>query len=61
MNITIIEGNVMNVSFIITKGNYGAIDAENSSCHGYYIIRIFSSLYTLQLDLNINGQVISSG
>ena len=61
MNITIIEGNVMNVSLIITKGNYGAIDADNSSCHGYYIIRFSSSLYTLQSDLNIYGQVISSG
>ena len=47
MNITIIEGNVMKVSLIITKVNYRAIDADNSSCHGYYIIRFSSSLYTL--------------
>ena len=38
MNRTRIEGNVMNMSLIITKGNYGAIDADNSSCNGYYII-----------------------
>ena len=61
MNRTIIEGNFMNVSLIITKGNYGAIDADNSSCHGYYIIRFYSSLYTLQSGLNIDGQVIYSG
>ena len=49
------------VSLIITKGHFGAIDADNSSRHGYCIIRFSSSLYTLQLYLNINGQVISSG
>ena len=61
MNRTIIEGNVMNMSLIITKGNYGAIDADNSSCNGYYIIKFSSSIYTLQSDWNIYGQVISSG
>ena len=47
MNINIIEGNVMNLSLIITKGNYSTIDADNSSCRGYYIIIFSSSLYTL--------------
>ena len=28
INITIFDGNVMNISLIITKGNYGAIDAK---------------------------------
>ena len=60
-NITIIEGNVMNMYLIITNGNYGAIDADNSSCYGYYIIIFSSSLNTLQSDLNIDGQVISFG
>ena len=60
-NITLIEGNVMNIYLIITNGNYGTIDADNSSCHGYYIIRFSSSLNTLKSDLNIDGQVISSG
>ena len=39
---------------------YGAIDTNNSSCHGYYIIRFSSSPYTLQSDLSIDGEVISS-
>ena len=43
------------------EGRYGAIDADDSSCHGYYIIKISSSPYTLQSDLIIDGQVISSG
>ena len=40
---------------------YGAIDTDDSSCHGYYIIKFYSSPYTLQSDLSIDGQVISSG
>ena len=51
----------MNMSFIIMEGKYGAIDADYSSYHGYYIINFSSSPYNLQEDLNIDGQVISSG
>ena len=40
---------------------YGAIDSDNSSCRGYYIIKFYSSSFTLQADLSIDGQVISSG
>ena len=61
INQTIFDGNVMNMSFIITEGKYGAIDSDDSSCHGYYIIKFFSSPYTLQADLSIDLQVISSG
>ena len=38
INITILDGNVMNTSLIINKVNYGAIDADDTLCHGYYII-----------------------
>ena len=41
MNRNILDGNFMNVSLIITEGNYGDIYADYSACHGYYII-IFS-------------------
>ena len=51
----------MNTSLIITRGNYGAIDSDDYSCHGYYIIIFSSSTYTLQSEFNIYGQVISSG
>ena len=34
---------VMDTSFIITEGNYGSIGAEDSACHGYYIIIIICS------------------
>ena len=51
----------MNMSVIITEGKYGAIDSDDSSCHGYYIIKLYWSLYTFQSDLIIDGQVIYSG
>ena len=60
INITILDGNVMNMSLIITKGDYGSIDADDYSCHGYYIIRFSLSPYTIQEDMNIDGQVIFS-
>ena len=61
INQTIIDGNVMNMSLIVTEVKYGAIDNDDSSCHGYYIIKFYSSPYTHQADLSIDGQVISSG
>ena len=57
-NRNILDGNVMNISLIITDGKYGAIDTGDSPCHGYYIIKFSSSTYTLQSDLSIDGQVI---
>ena len=61
INQTILDGNVMNMSLIITEGKYGAIDTDNYSCNCYYIIKFSLSTYTLQSDLSIDGQVISSG
>ena len=61
INQTVIHGNVVNISLIITKVKYGALDTDDSSCHGCYIIKFYSMPYTLQADLSIDGQVISSG
>ena len=51
----------MNIYLIINEVNYGDIDASDYACHSYYIITFSSSTYTLQAELNIDGQVISSG
>ena len=34
INRTLLDGNVMNMSLFIIEGNYGAIDAGDSTCHG---------------------------
>ena len=51
----------MNMYLMISKWNGGVIVSDNTSYKGYYIIRFSSSIYALQADFNINGQVISSG
>ena len=50
----------MNMYFIIMEVNYVDVDADDYTCHGYYIIKLISSTYTLKSDLSIDGQVISS-
>ena len=59
INKTFIDGNVMNMSFIIMEGKCGDIDDDDSLCYCYYNIKFYSSPYTLQADLRIDGQVIS--
>ena len=51
----------MNKSSIFMEWRYGAIDDEDSSYHGYYIIKFSSSPYILQEGLSIVGQVICYG
>ena len=60
INRTIFYANVMNVYFIVTELNYGAIDYDDYVCHGYYVIRFSSFPYTSQEDLDIYVQVIYS-
>ena len=48
----------MNMSLVMMEGEYGAIDADYSLFHGYYIIKNSSYPYTLQSELSIDGQVI---
>ena len=57
----ILDGKVVKMFLIIIEEKYGDIDAEDSSCNGYYIIKFYSSPYTLQAYLSIDGQVDSSG
>ena len=51
----------MNMSLIIMEEKYGAINTDDHSCHGYYIIKFYSYPDTLQSYLSIYGQVVSSG
>ena len=50
----------MNMLLINMEGNYVYIYADDSTCHGSYIIKSSQSPYTLQADLIIGDQVISS-
>ena len=59
INQTIIDGDVINISVIVIELKYGDIDADDFTCHGYYIIKFSSSIYTPQADVSIDGQFIS--
>ena len=48
MNLKILDDNAMNMALVIMEGKYGDIDTNDSTCHGYYIIKFSSSPYTLQ-------------
>ena len=50
----------MNMSLISMEGKYGAIDTDDYSFHGYYIIKFSSSPYTIQADLSIDAKFLSS-
>ena len=52
---------MINIFLIIIEVKYGAIDTDDSLCHGYCIIKFSSSPITLQVDLSIYRQAISSG
>ena len=45
INWTILYDNVMNMSLVILKCDYGAIDADYSTCTGCYIIKFSSYPY----------------
>ena len=51
----------MNIYWVIMEDTYGAVDADDSTCNCYYIIRFHLSRYNLQEDFSIDVQVISSG
>ena len=51
----------MNMSLIVMEDMYGTSDTDDSTFHGYCIIIFSSSPYTLQQNLSIDGQVLSSG
>ena len=61
INKNLLYGNDMNMYLIIIEVKYGAIDANNYTCHGYYIIKVPSSTYNLQSESIIDSEVIYSG
>ena len=50
----------MNVSLTNMEGNCGAINADDYTWHGCYIIIFYSYIYSFQANLSIDGQVIFS-
>ena len=40
---------------------YGAINTDDTTTNGFYVIQFVSDAYTLQINTTIDGQVISAG
>ena len=57
---TILDCNMMNISLIIMEGNYCAIDSDDYSFNGYYIIKFYSYPYILQEGLSVCVCVLRS-
>ena len=51
----------MDMYLVIMEVKHGPIDADDYSCHGYYIIIFSSSTYTLQEEFNVHVYIIYSG
>ena len=46
---------------LVQSGMYGAINTDDNTSNGLYVIQFSSDSYTLQNNTTIDGQVISAG
>lgn len=61
MHHTILTSIASNIASTIAESSYGAVNTEDPQTDGYYIVKFISSPYTLQNDVVVNGDRISSG
>ena len=45
---------------LFQSGMYGAINKDDTTTNGFYVIQFLSDAYTLQNNTTIDGQVISA-
>ena len=45
---------------LVQLGMYGAINTDDTTTNGFYVIQFLSDVYTLQINKKIDGQVISA-
>ena len=46
---------------LVQPGIYGAINTDDTTTNGFYVVQLLSDVYTLQNNTTIDGQVISAG
>ena len=46
---------------LVQSDMYGAINTDNTTTNGLYVIKLLSDAYTVQNNTTIYGQVISAG
>ena len=57
----VIDGISGNMASLVKSGMYGAINTDENTTNGLYVIQFISEAYMLQNNTTINGQVISAG
>ena len=57
----VLDGISENMSSLVQLGMYGAINTDDTTTNGLYVIQFISDAYTLQSNTTIYGQVISDG
>ena len=50
-----------NMASLVQSGMYGAINTDDNTSNGLYVIKFLSEAYTLQNNTAIDGHVISAG
>jgi hypothetical protein len=58
---TILSSIASNIAATITERSYGAVNTIDPNTQGFYIVKFMSTPYSLQQDMNVNGDCISSG
>ena len=49
------------MSALVQNGEYGAINTEDTTTMGYYVVKLLLAPYKLQDDKTVNNQAIKSG
>ena len=57
----VLDGIIENMASLVQSGMYGAINTDDTTTNGFYVIQFLSEAYTLQNNTTIDGQVISAG
>ena len=57
----VLDGIGENMASLFQSGMYSAMNTDDTTTNGLYVIQFISEEYTLQNNTTIDGQVISSG
>ena len=49
------------MALVVQSGKYGAINTDDTTKNGYYVIKFISEAYTMKNNTTIEGKMISSG
>ena len=57
----VLDGISENMASLVQLGMYGAINKDDTTTNGFYVVKLISYSYILQNNTTIDGQVTSDG